>query len=341
MYLTKIKRRLFIKRAVIGGEASILISGEVIKLLKNQRYHLIGRHSAVKRCRWLYESLIHNRSCYKQRFYGIKSHQCIQMTPTVLNCTMRCRFCWRIQSGDSGLKWNETKLPKWDEPEEIINGCIEAQLRILSGYKGNNKTNMEKYKEALIPRHIAISLAGEPSLYYPLGDLLKGFHNRGFTTFLVSNGTVPEAISRLSEEPTQLYISVSASNKRSFLDICRPNISGAWKKLNKTLALLPSLKCPTVIRLTLVRHLNLKHPELYARLIEKANPTYIEPKAYMHVGFSRLRLDFENMPTHNEISSFAKKLAREINYSVLDEAPESRVVLLSRLDKPISLNVTK
>ncbi len=81
----------------------------------------------------------------------------------------------------------------------------------------------------------------------------------------------------------------------------------------------------------------MKHPELYARLLEKSNVVYVEPKAYMHVGFSRLRLGFENMPTHREIQDFAAQLAEETGYNTLDEAPESRVVLLSRLEKPIKL----
>jgi len=315
-----------------------LVSNKLIQLLKNQKYHLVGRHSAVKRCRWLYESIVHNRVCYKQRFYGIKSHRCLQMTPTLFYCTMHCRFCWRAQSGDHGLKWNEMQLPEWDAPEDIIEGAIQAQLRILSGYKGNPKADQEKYKEALTPKHAAISLTGEPTLYAPLDGLIRGFHKRGFTTFVVSNGTVPEALSQLSEEPTQLYISVSAFDKKTFLKTCRPQISAAWEKLNETLSLLPSFKCPTVIRITLARDLNLEHPELYAQLIRKANPTYVEPKAYMHVGFSRLRLGFENMPTHREIQEFAAQLAKEMGYNILDESPQSRVVLLSRLEKPIKLS---
>jgi len=250
---------------------------------------------------------------------------------------MRCRFCWRVQSGDLGLKWEETELPKWDDPEEIVEGCVKAQLKILSGYKGNPKADQEKYKEALTPKHAAISLTGEPTLYAPLGGLIESFHKRGFTTFLVSNGTVPEALPQLGEEPTQLYVSVCAFNEKTFSETCRPQIPAAWEKLNETLSLMPSFHCPTVIRLTLVRNLNLSHPELYARLIEKANPTYVEPKAYMHVGFSRLRLGFENMPTHREIREFAAQLAKEMGYNVLDEAPESRVVLLSRLEKSIKL----
>ena len=259
------------------------------------------------------------------------------MTPTVLYCTMRCRFCWRVQSGDLALKWDETQLPKRDDPEEIIEGCVQAQLKILSGYKGNPKTNRAKYEEALTPKHAAISLSGEPTLYPSLSELIGGFRKRGFTTFLVTNGTVPEALSQLSEEPTQLYISVCAPDEETFLRTCRPQIPAAWKKLDETFSLLPSFKCPTVTRLTLVRHVNLKRPDLYARLIERANPTYVEPKAYMHVGFSRMRLGFENMPTHREIREFAVELAKETGYNIIDEAPESRVVLLSRLEKPIKL----
>lgn len=312
-----------------------LVPPSLIKALKKQKYHLVGRHSAVKRCRWLYETLIHDRPCYKQKFFGIKTHQCIQMTPALFYCTQECLFCWRAQSGDLGISWNEMKLPKWDSPEEIVEGSIKAQLKILSGYKGNPKTNRKKLKEALTPRQAAISLAGEPTLYKPIGELIRAFHKRGFTTFLVSNGTVPSALSSLSEEPTQLYISVCAPDKKTHKEICRPQIPNAWERLNETLEFLPSFKCPTVFRITSVRGINMKMPDAYAKLIEKADPTYVEPKAYMHVGFSRLRLGYENMPTHREIREFAMQLARETGYNIVDESEKSRVVLLSRLDKPI------
>jgi len=228
-------------------------------------------------------------------------------------------------------------LNKWDDPEEIVEGCTKAQMDILSGYKSNPKTDRKKLREALTPKHAAISLTGEPTLYPHLGELIESFHKRGFTTFLVSNGTLPEALTQLGTEPTQLYISVYAYDKKTFAEICRPHIPKAWERLNETLSLLQSFKCPTVIRLTLVRHLNLSHPEHYAKLVEKTHSTYVEPKAYMHVGYSQLRLRFENMPSHPEIHDFSVKLAKEIGYNLLDEAPESRVVLLSRLEKPIKL----
>ena len=313
-----------------------LVPPSLIQALKKQKYHLVGRHSAVKRCRWLYETLIHGRSCYKQKFFGIKTHQCIQMTPALFYCTQQCLFCWRAQSGDLGITWNEMKLPKWDSPEETVEASIKAQLKILSGYKGNRKTNQQKLKEALKPKHAAISLTGEPTLYKPIGELIQAYHKRGFTTFLVSNGTVPSALAKLSHEPTQLYISVCAPDKETHKQVCRPQIPKAWEKLNETLKLLPSFKCPTVIRITSVRKVNIKDAKTYTKLIEKANPTYIEPKAYVHVGFSRLRLNYENMPSHREVHDFATQLGKETGYSIIDESKDSRVVLLSRLEKPIT-----
>ncbi|MEM2337300.1 MAG: 4-demethylwyosine synthase TYW1 [Candidatus Bathyarchaeia archaeon] len=315
-----------------------LVPTLLIEALKKHKYHIVGRHSAVKRCRWLYETLIHGRPCYKQKFYGIKTHQCIQMTPALFYCTQRCLFCWRAQSGDLQITWEENMLPLWDSPEEIVEGSIKAQLAILSGYKGNPKTDPQKFKEALRPRHAAISLTGEPTLYEPLGELIHAFHKRGFTTFLVSNGTVPSALAKLSHEPSQLYISVCAPNKEIYRKVCRPLTQNAWEKLNETLEMLKSFSCPTAIRITAVRGLNMGNIEEYAKLIEKANPTYVEPKAYMHVGFSRLRLSYENMPSHMEIREFAFKLGEAAGYKVIDESEESRVALLSRLEKPVKFS---
>ncbi|MEM3442390.1 MAG: 4-demethylwyosine synthase TYW1, partial [Candidatus Bathyarchaeia archaeon] len=249
----------------------------------------------------------------------------------------RCLFCWRAQSGDLHISWNEMKLPSWDTPENIVEGSIKAQMEILSGYKGNPKTNLKKFEEALTPRHAAISLTGEPTLYTYIGELIHAFHKRGFTTFLVSNGTVPSALANLSEEPTQLYISVCAPNEEVYRHVCRPQIPDAWARLNETLEFLPSFKCPTVIRITSVRGLNMRDVSGYAKLIDRANPTYVEVKAYMHVGFSTLRLGYENMPTHRGIREFAGQIAKEVSYNFIDESSESRVVLLSRLEKAVRL----
>lgn len=78
---------------------------------KKAEVPFVSRHSAVKRCRWFYETVIHDRPCYKQKFYGIKTHQCIQMTPAAFHCTQQCLFCWRVQNRDLQTSWNELRLP--------------------------------------------------------------------------------------------------------------------------------------------------------------------------------------------------------------------------------------
>ena len=62
--------------------------------------------------------------------------------------------------------------------------------------------------------------------------------------------------------------------------------------------------------MTLVKEHNMSHLDEYAKLVEKANPTYIEAKAFMHIGFSTLRLGFEKMPRHNDVKDFAVQLAK-------------------------------
>jgi tRNA wybutosine-synthesizing protein 1 len=257
------------------------------------------------------------------------------MSPAAFNCTQKCVFCWRAQTDDLKITWNELNLPKWDDPEEIVQKSIEAQERILTGYPDNPKTDRRKYREALRPKHVAISLTGEPTLYKHLDVLIQTFHARGLTTFLVTNGTIPSALTGLKEEPTQLYVSICAPDEKTYKLTCRPQTPKAWQKIEQTLQLLPSFKCPTVVRITSVRQINMKNPVRYAKLIQKANPTYIETKAYMHVGYSRLRLGYENMPTHEEIRTFSTELTKETGYNQIDESKDSRVVLLSRLQRAI------
>jgi tRNA wybutosine-synthesizing protein 1 len=227
------------------------------------------------------------------------------------------------------------KLPIWEQPEKIVEESLRAQEKILSGYKGNEQADWRKFREALVPRHVAISLTGEPTLYEHLGNLIHIFHKKNFTTFLVTNGTNPNRLAELCEEPTQLYVSVCAPNSEVFKRVCRPQKSDAWTNLGRTLDFLPSFRCPTVVRTTLVKGLNMEHPEGYTKLIEKAAPTYIEAKAYMHVGFSNLRLSFDHMPSHKEVCDFASRLSCESGYKIIDESADSRVVLLSKLEKAI------
>lgn len=70
----------------------------------------------------------------------------------------------------------------------------------------------------------------------------------------------------------------------------------------------------------------------YAKIISKADPMFVEVKAYMWVGSSRERLEKSNMPTHSEIREFSEKLAEKLAWKIIDEQKESRVVLLMKED---------
>jgi len=314
------------------------IPSPLLRALRNQKYHMVGNHSAVKRCKWLNEALTRNRACYKQKFYGIKSHQCIQMSPSVFCCNQECLFCWRAQEGDLKIKYNLNKIPLQDQPEEIIKGLFKAQSSIISGYAGNNNVDWRKLSEAARPKHVAISLTGEPTLYEFLGELLELLHKKGLTSFLVSNGTLPSRLLDLIEEPSQLYISLCAPNREVFRRLCKPKKPGLWGRLNETLNFLSSFNCPTAIRITLVEGYNMENIEEYAKIIDKACPTYIETKAYMHIGFSNLRLDYHRMPKYDRIQEFSSNLSKKTGYKIIDQSRDSRVVLLSKREKPIRFN---
>jgi len=310
-----------------------VIPKEIKKLLVKQKYHVVGNHSAIKKCRWTHKSLVENQVCYKEKFYGIYSHRCMQVTPSLLWCTHSCDFCWRLQPADIGMSWNQSKIDvPLDDPEFILEGLRKEWKRILSGYKhtSHKKVTEEKWNEANSPYSIAISLSGEPLLYPKINDFIKLAKNQGLITFLVSNGTCPDAIKNLTE-PHQLYVSLIAPNKEEYQKICKPVISDGWEKLNESLSYLESFTCPTVLRLTLSDNKNLKNPDEFAKLIDKYNPSYVEAKGYMYLGFSRKRdMSLDNMPMHDKIKKFADELADHCNYEVVDEVMKSRVVLLSK-----------
>lgn len=293
------------------------------KILENQHYHVVGDHSAVKLCHWLKEKLTSGRSCYKEKFYGIECHRCLQMTPAVNQCNQKCLFCWRFQGS------NQLELDKYDEPEFILDGLIEGQRKLITGYKGNSRTSAKMYEEAREPNQVAISLSGEPTLYPYLDDLIELCHKRGMTTFLVSNGSFPKTLENLDTLPTQLYISVDAPNESIYRRLCVPiHKSASWDTLNETLELLPSLDTRSVIRHTLVKGYNLGYENEYAKLIEKSEADFVEPKGYVFVGYSRNRMTIENMPGHADIREFSESLAGKVGMKILGEQASSRVLVL-------------
>ncbi|ABM80957.1 4-demethylwyosine synthase TYW1 [Hyperthermus butylicus] len=309
------------------------------RILQKQGYIIIGRHSVYKKCHWTHAALVEERFCYKCRFYGIESHRCIQMSPSALWCWNACMHCWRLRPTDT-MRWDDTKIPWVDDPDLIVEGSIEAHREALMGYRGHPRMDermKKRLEEAMNPAHVAISLTGEPTLYPRLGELIKEYHKRGLTTFLVTRGIRPDVLANLEEEPTQLYVSLEAWDKKSFNYFNKPLVPRGWELTLKTLELLPSFSSMTVIRFTLVKSFNMHDEALkaWAKLVEISQPTYIEFKSYMHVGAARQRLSASDMAKHLEVFMFAKKFADMTGYRIVSQQIESRVVLLSRLDKPV------
>jgi tRNA wybutosine-synthesizing protein 1 len=153
------------------------------------------------------------------------------------------------------------------------------------------------------------------------------------SAFVVTNGTVPEMLKKLiAHQPTQLYLTLPAPNKEIYLKTCNPIISNGWEKINESLALLKKFN-RSCIRLTLVKGINMVNPEGYAKLIQKADPDFVELKAYMYVGHSQLRLEIKNMPFHEDIKAFAESITKSVGWKIIAEKPESRVVLLMKKDR--------
>ena len=299
-----------------------------VKDLEKQGYRLVGNHSAVKVCMWTKKAIRCEDMCYKNTFYGINSHKCVQMTPSFL-CKHRCQFCWR-DIGFTPLRWEG----KVDEPKDIVDGCIKEHIKYLQGFGGSSKSDSMMFKEALEPLHFAISLFGEPTCYPKLPELIDEIHSRGMTSFLVTNGTNPNMLKKLlKHQPTQLYVTLPAPDEETYEQVCKPLVKDGWNKIMGSLRLLDKFKCRKAIRLTLVKGLNMSRPEGYAKILENVEADFVEVKAYMWVGYSKERLSIENMPRHNEIRKFADEIAGLTELKIIDEKENSRVVLLMKRDR--------
>ena len=312
--------------------ATLNYANDTLKTLERQGYHFIGahKHSAVKTCLWLRKSLRDEGNCYKGKFYGIHAHRCVQMTPSIF-CNQRCVHCWRPLEAFTIRTENEPEPIVWDPPEELVEEALKEQKRLISGFKGSDRTSTAAFAEAAVPKHAAISLIGEPTLYPYLKELIEEFHARDMTTFVVTNGTNAEMLKKI--RPFQLYLSLNAPDEATYRQASHAQY---WSRIKDSLDELGKLKGQTrrAVRITCIDGLNMTNPGGYAELLGRANPDFIEVKAYMHIGHSRKRLSRDAMPSHVKVKEFAREIAdalRELgyNYEIANESEISRVVLIS------------
>ncbi len=348
------------------------LTGDFVEKYTKTTYRILGnhKHSAIKPCHWLEQKLMtgrDNRNCYKGIF-GVKSHRCLQNTPSLPFCNHQCVFCWRdIENGSLGsnfavepdepkslveemirhhrdiiknhlplrryldnyevmidvlhymlLKENNQSIHSLSKNLHLSKNKVERALTLLKNQKFLNSIDndlksfkldgdisccidsreeieklmsrelttpneiMQAHGEAMNPNHAAISLDGEVMLFPLMSDFVKEFKKRNMTTFIVTNGTLPEKIKNLSVYPSQLYITLPAPNEGVYKKVCRPMIKNGWGNIMNSMNLIESLACRTVVRLTAVKGLNIndRYIDEYIKIVEKANPNFFEIKGF-------------------------------------------------------------
>jgi len=325
---------------------------KILKELVKEGYGIVGENCAVKICQWTRNSLNSRGVCWKEKFYGIESHRCAQITTSLFNCDNKCLHCWR------NLKYSKKgKVKNAGSASEILDSLIKERKRLLIGFQGNKKIPQKKLQEALNPNLFTFSLSGESTLDSNLGEMIKEIRRRNSISFLVTNGLHPDALKKLESDgnlPTQITVSTNVPCEKMFSLWHNNYEDDAWDRFNETLKLLRKLKGKVrrVIRLTLVREgktdskfkelCNMKdsHVLQYCELIRKAEPDFVHIKGFKSVGFSRERLGYDKQPWHYDIKKFAEKIAEELEkegYKILGEEKRSCVVVLGKDRKSMKI----
>lgn len=317
----------------------ITVDEDTIHRYENARYGISGNHSAVQMCDWTRKALRGKGVCYKQKFYGVDCHRCAQMSPAFAWCQECCVHCWRPAEWMKKISMNESEV---DDPQLIIDETVKKRKVLISGVGGADDADRNLFDESFskFPSHWAISLSGEPTIYPKLGEMVSLLrkNNDVRSIFIVTNGQEPDVFEKMKENgelPTQLYVSVSAPNEELFKKLNRSVYPDGWQRLNKTLTILSSLGCRTVVRLTLMRGINdlKEHMREYAKIFENTKSDFMEVKSYMHLGLSRERLKKENMAPHDYIRKWSEELSKLLDsYEIENEDSTSRVVLFKRKD---------
>lgn len=302
--------------------------------LTKQGYTIVGSHSGVKICRWTKSALRGRGSCYKNSFYGIKSHLCMETTPS-LSCSNKCVFCWRHGTNPVGTTWRW----KVDPPDMIFNGVKEGHYKKIKMLRGVPGVRAERFSEAMRIRHCALSLVGEPIFYPHINEFVGLLHSEQISSFLVCNAQHPDQLAAL-DRVTQLYVSIDASDRDSLRKIDRPLHRDFWERFQRCLDILREKTHiqRTVYRLTLVKGFNIEDEARgYADLVEKGLPCFVEVKGVTYCGTSTSAgagLSMKNVPFYEEVAAFVVALNQELSrrglaYGIAAEHSHSCCILLA------------
>ncbi|KAJ9051853.1 Fe-S oxidoreductase [Entomophthora muscae] len=329
-----IETRQGLPKRSIGGQEPVIrplrdmVNPMLHKSLTKQGYKIVGTHSGVKMCRWTKAALRGRGYCYKHAFYGIKSHLCMETTPS-LACANKCVFCWRHHTNPVGTEW------RWnlDDPQFILEGAMQNHYQMIKQMRGVPGVLPERFEEAFQIRHCALSLVGEPIMYPHINEFVQLLHSKRISSFLVTNAQFPDKITSLVPI-TQLYVSVDAATKESLKKVDRPLFRDFWERFLDCLDALATKGQRTVYRLTLVKAYNTDEIANYVELIRRGRPDFIEVKGVTFCGFGASSgLTMENVPYHNEVIHFVEQIQKQLgddnDYEISCEHAHSVSVLLT------------
>ena len=317
-----------------GAKAMVSTTSPTHAALTKQGYTIVGTHSGVKICRWTKSALRGRGSCYKYSFYGIKSHLCMETTPS-LSCSNKCVFCWRHGTNPVGTTW------RWqvDPPDLIFQGAKEGHYKKIKMMRGVPGVRAERFQEAMRIRHCALSLVGEPIFYPHINEFVAMLHKEHISSFLVCNAQHPDQLAAL-KPVTQLYVSIDASNAESLRKIDRPLHRDYWQRFCRCLDILREKRflMRTVFRLTLVKGFNIEEEvEGYADLVAKGLPCFVEIKGVTFCGTSTSAsagLTMQNVPFYTEVVAFVEAFnaaleRRGLEYGIAAEHAHSCCALIA------------
>lgn len=313
------------------AKAMVAKDSPTFNSLTKQGYTIVGSHSGVKICRWTKSALRGRGSCYKFSFYGIKSHLCMETTPS-LSCSSKCVFCWRHGTNPVGTTW------RWqvDSPEDIIQGAMDGHYKKIKQMRGVPGVVAERFAEAFKIKHCALSLVGEPIFYPHINRFVALLHEQRISSFLVCNAQHPAELEAL-DRVTQLYVSIDASDKDSLKKVDRPLHRDFWERLGQCLDILRNKSYQrTVFRLTLVKDFNTDGVDGYADMVERAQPCFIEVKGVTYCGTSKSNpLTMQNVPFYEEVKKFVESLNETLNsrgmeYGIAAEHAHSCCILIAQ-----------
>lgn len=87
---------------------------------------------------------------------------CYFLRKNIQACANKCVFCWRHHTNPVGTEW------RWEmeDPVEILEGAIDKHRKMMKANKGVPGVEEERLKDAMNVRHCALSLVGEPIMFF-------------------------------------------------------------------------------------------------------------------------------------------------------------------------------